>query len=717
MRTPLRLMVPALVCAVVSGASPRLASTVSWLGNTFPGGAQWVQQDIRALAVASDGSVYTNVEWDEGGAEVCMYRDGKVAAVARHTHGWGYHGGEAVAVNSRYVFFGQKVENEGGHLQDSSTWPPRDADWFGIGRRLRTDLAKVAPFAGGKGGKGNTLKGGFLVINEVPHGTAAAVAGLCATEDRLYVANPSDSQILVFDAETLTQLAVWSVPDAGQMAVGPDGWVWTVQSGRRLLGLPPGGDLASARIVELPNDAVPGGICFAADGRLLLADRGPSQQILAFTGSEPATPVGVRGGIYAAPVGRFGDLRFNMPRGIGCDGQGNLYVASDGQSGGGGTVLECYAPNQDLRWRLFGLEFVDMAAVDPQSDQDVYTKEEHFRMDYAQAPGREWTYRGYTIDPFRYPEDPRLHIWSAGAWVRRLGGRRFLFVNDMNGQYLQVYRLSADEESETAIPCALFVGKHIVPGKHTPDAAVWPPYQPEKGEWLWQDTNGNGAFDDGEYAGSGEDAPRYQGWWVDAGGAVWQATETAGIRRFPFAGLDANGNPRWDWAGATAFRMPAEFDRIKRLRYDPQSDTMLLGGTTAEHKNQHWKPMGPVICRYDSWSQTPVLRWRIVAPYAVGSQGHSSCEPMGFDTTGDYVFVPYTGAGKELGFTTGHVEVFRFDDGAAVGHLEPSAEIGDIGLQDIRECLLAHRRADGEYLVFLEEDWKAKILLFRWRPE
>jgi hypothetical protein len=48
--------------------------------------------------------------------------------------------------------------------------------------------------------------------------------------------------------------------------------------------------------------------------------------------------------------------------------------------------------------------------------------------------------------------------------------------------------------------------------------------------------------------------------------------------------------------------------------------------------------------------------------------------------------------------------------------MEPSEEIGEIGLQDIRECLRAHRRADGEYLVFLEEDYKAKILLYRWKP-
>ena len=144
---------------------------------------------------------------------------------------------------------------------------------------------------------------------------------------------------------------------------------------------------------------------------------------------------------------------------------------------------------------------------------------------------------------------------------------------------------------------------------------------------------------------------------------------------------------------------------------------MYLGGTTDEHKNQHWKPMGPVLCRYDHWSQPDrKLRWRIVAPYATGAQGHESCEPMGFDVAGDYLFVPYTGASKQLGFKSGHIEVIHASDGSTTGHFEPSPEIGEIGLQDIRETLTAHQRANGEYLVFLEEDWKSKILLFRWKP-
>jgi hypothetical protein len=387
-------------------------------------------------------------------------------------------------------------------------------------------------------------------------------------------------------------------------------------------------------------------------------------------------------------------------------------VAHNGQSGGGGTVLESYTASGKLNWRLFGLEFVDMADVDPAADSDVFTKEERFAMDYSKARGGEWSYRAYTIDRFRFPQDPRLHIWSAGAWVRRIEGKRFLFVNDMNGEHLQIYRFD-EALGEIAIPSGLFAKRRIQKDKQ------WPPHQPEKGEWIWRDANGNGAFDTGEYSNNGDkNTPDAQGWWVDDAGNVWLATETEGIRFYPLQGLDARGNPQWDFASMQTFPKPTQFEHVKRLRYDVATDTMYLGGTTAEHKNQHWKPMGPVMCRYDNWSQgKSVLRWQIVAPYEKGSQGHSSCEPMGFDVAGDYLFVPYTGASKELKFSTGHIEVFRISDGTSVGAMEPSPDIGEIGLQDIRECLRAHRRADGEYLVFLEEDWKAKILCYRFRPD
>jgi len=96
-----------------------------------------------------------------------------------------------------------------------------------------------------------------------------------------------------------------------------------------------------------------------------------------------------------------------------------------------------------------------------------------------------------------YPDDPRLHLPATHVWVRRISGRPFLFVSDMTGEFLHVYRFSPQADGEIAIPCALFAKKHI----QRKDG--YPAHQPEKGQWLWRDRNANGAIDADEYQGDG----------------------------------------------------------------------------------------------------------------------------------------------------------------------------------------------------------------------
>ncbi len=674
------------------------------------------------MAVTADGTVFTNVEWEEGGGNVGEYREGALIRYAMHTHGWGANGGLSVAANSNHLFIGLVMGNEGGGLRDEHTWPPKGLKWFGISRRLRADISKAAPFPGGKGGKGDTLRDCFLVVAETPEKGGAPLAGMVATEEELFVSDPNSSAVLVFNCQTMAPLRRWNVERPGPLALDRWGNLALLQPpvaetpGRVLCYGRVGGNGQPARQATLPPGVVPSAICFR-NNRLLVADIGPAQQILVYAPVPDAREMRLIGrfgepGGLAAAKGVFGDRRFNDVRALGCDSLGNLYVAQNGQTGGGGTVLESYALEEGrLNWRLFGLTFVDLADFDPDNDSDVFTKEEHFKLDYAQPAGREWSCAGYTVNRFKYPQDPRLHIWSAGAWVRRIGGRRVLFVNDMNGEHLQAYRFGPEADGETAIPSAFFAKRRVSDRK----SPGWPPHQPEKGEWIWRDANGNGAFDAGEFVSNqGTDAPVSQGWWVDARGNVWLATETRGIRLFPLQGLDAQGNPIWNYDTLRTFPHPVGFKQVKRARYLPESDTLFLAGTTDEHQNQHWKPSGPVLARYDRWlagERTP--RWRITLPYVRGSSGHSSCEPMGFDVAGDFLFVPYTGASKPHGVKHGRVEVFRATDGAGLGFLEPDPAVGEIGLQDIRECLAARRRADGEFLVLLEDDYKSKIVLYR----
>jgi hypothetical protein len=81
----------------------------------------------------------------------------------------------------------------------------------------------------------------------------------------------------------------------------------------------------------------------------------------------------------------------------------------------------------------------------------------------------------------------------------------------------------------------------------------------------------------------------------------------------------------------------------------------------------------------------------------------------------DYVFIVYVVGGR--------IEVFKADTGAPVGYIKPGPEVGGalpgeaVGWVDIPEGIRAYRRSTGEYLVFVEEDWKSKVLMYQWKPE
>ena len=63
--------------------------------------------------------------------------------------------------------------------------------------------------------------------------------------------------------------------------------------------------------------------------------------------------------------------------------------------------------------------------------------------------------------------------------------------------------------------------------------------------------------------------------------------------------------------------------------------------------------------------------------------------------------------------------VNRMSDGGEVGVLDPGPTVGGVqatGWIDILTGITACRRSDGEYLVFVEEDYRGKAVLYRWRP-
>ena len=76
---------------------------------------------------------------------------------------------------------------------------------------------------------------------------------------------------------------------------------------------------------------------------------------------------------------------------------------------------------------------------------------------------------------------------------------------------------------------------------------------------------------------------------------------------------------------------------------------------------------------------------------------------------GDYVFV------AEL--YTARVDVYDARSGQLVGTLTPGPEVGGTGgWVDVYLGIAASRRANGEYVVLVEDDARAKLLMYRWTP-
>ena len=706
-----------------ASAQSQLTYTTSWIGNSFGfGDGKWMQQDIQAISVGADGTVYTNAPWDESGSEIGAYRAGDKVAVAGSTHGWGNTGGDAVATNHTYLYAAMSIGNESNGLVGAD-YPPANQTWYGITRRMLANLSSGAPFNGGTGNSANATKNSFLLLNTVATGTDASVRGMAATDTELYVADTINSRILVYDANTMQRLRSWNVPSPGRIAVDTDSTLWVmsgVLSGNLSILHCTANGTALAGTLTLPAGAIPTDIAVTPSGQILVADNGPAQQILVFNRNasgqpQPAAPIGTRNGIFHATKGVPGNWRFNGVTGIGVDLAGNLYVAQNGEgprppgsaSVGQGAVLESYVlGTHAFNWRLYGLTFVDSAAFDPATPGSVYTGSKRFTLDYSQPVGHEWSYAAFTLDRFDYPDDPTFHEprgVRGEPMVRRINGQRFLYTLDPGAHYLNVYRFDA-AHGEMAIPSGL-LAQNPLPG-------TWPAGQPTYGEWLWRDSNGNGTVDASEITGNPSTGSTVGNgfWWVDTPGNVWLATPTSGIREMPLQGLDSAGNPIYTYASSTVFAMPPPFTRIARIVYIAATDTLYISGFTSAipWDPTHWKEAGPVLARYDNWSSaTPTQQYAISLPW--NTQSNPQTTTVGVAVAGNYVFV------AEL--YTAKVDVFDARTGQAVGYMTPGASVGGTsGWVDVYLGISAVQRANGEYVVLLEDDARAKILMYRWTP-
>lgn len=462
----------------------------------------------------------------------------------------------------------------------------------------------------------------------------------------------------------------------------------------------PKGITCDGKTVRFPDLYEPMALTLANDGQLMVADSqtSPRQQVLFYEITDPNTPkltrvFGDYGGIGSGKPGEVTPTKFYGIRGIGMDAEGNVYVAMSEM----GSCLRKFSPAGELLWELRGDMFVDLVSADPFTDAlDVWGVQEHYQMDYRQAPGREAKLVGYSLDRHRFPNDPRglTFVKQNGEHgltspqVVYINGKRFLFVAGMfASNFINIFRY----DGELAVPSGLILqwGNNLYRTEQK-----WPPHKPVGKPSIWRDMNGDGDYQANEFLPNTEHV-KPGPFWVDQKGNIWMAY---GFFRYDCQGLDERGNPIYRSDKITTLDLPRGVTKVARVVYLDQTDTLIVADEA-----QDMRHIGKVyICK------NYLAGNRETVSFESGGGKESGCVAA----AGDYVF---TGGWKERG----RIFVNRISDGASVGVFDPGEIVGGVkntGWIDLLTGITAHRRKNGEYLVFVEEDYRAKVLMYRWRP-
>ena len=684
-------LVLALSLGIMADEPSPLRYTTSWVGNSFGGGPDWVQNFAEGLCVLPDGTCVVGSFWDEAGREVGLYKDGRPVGMIQDTH---MRGGKAVAASEKYLFYAHTCARQDQPAVGAGE-ARRDVPicLFGVSRY--TIDGKAAPFPGGK-----THLKNMVVFREAPDNHDLIARGLAADGKLLFLADTLQNRIRVFDVETMAPVRDFAAERPERLALDRSGNVWTIKSGGKEIASFSANGKSREVTISLPSSTIATSLSFAPDGRLVVTDNGPRQQLLFFDiSARSATPAGTfgeEGGMFAGPhPGRVGPTRFAGPTGAGYDAKGNLYVSCNVPRGG--TVLRAFAPDKTMTWEALGLEFVDVADAAPGSNgRDVFTADDRFSYDPSGPSGKNWKWVAHTLDPFRSPDDLRLHFpgLQCGTSVRVLGGKTFLCQRGMWQGILGLYRVDGDLATPSVV---------LSSGSLKEDKTGWTPsHQPESGRWLWRDANGNGSFDAGEYTKTEGPSGEYWASNVDPRGDLWQAGRDTGIWRWKFLGLDEHGNPKYD-PKPEHRPMPAPFNDLLRTEYDPATDTMWLTGQTKDRpiSNGEWGTAGTVAARYDGWSKGPSApRFVVDFPYKPDATFMVS-----FCVAGDLFFA--------IDCKSAKVDVYDQERGRLLGTLSPGPEVhGQSGWVDFRDGIRASRLDDGSYVLFAEEDWKAKSIVY-----
>jgi len=693
-----------------AGEAP-LQQATRWLGNTYHGGNRdtglWMQQKLEDILLMPDGRILTNSEWDEASHGFAWY-DGKTGKPAGTPAKYAACGGRALACDGKYIFVARF---------DKNTKSESKYAWHGVSRYKLE--GGPAPWPEGNGGDGS-----FLPLHEKiewwkPNG-AWPLNGLAAVAGELFVADPNGRRVRIFDAETMAakrEFALEPETDTpGRILAAPDGNLWIAQfadgTGRVRL-YDAQGKFLDREINDIEH---PAAMAWDRDGKLIIADASRTRDHLRWydlAGDQPKLAGTFGGSVFAEPnPGVVAPDRFWNITGVAVGTDGGLFVSTYQPGPLGGTaILRKFDTERKLVWQNEAIEFFSNGCADPASPNTVYTLTSRFEIDPGTPtqdgwPHAGWKHAAWTLNPAKYPDDVRLSCAQRGVITFNNNGHRYLMAPGSSPAGLWRF------DGEIAVPVALFALMQRGWIDH------WPANLPLKEcAWLWSDGNGDGQMQPDEYQKI-QDGEHGGYWYIDDELTVWR---TGGwMWRFKPESIDERGIPHYNAAKKEEPKVPADVHSFGAMRYLPAQDVFVaftIPKTAAQTMKLPWYCNATELRRYSGWKDDkPELVWSVPLPWRDTGNRGNDWRPAGLDVAGEYVFVAMDWS-SDRGREHGQVLVYRLADGSYVGRMFAGPEVGgSSGCIDISNPIGAVRRADGTYLVFVEDDEYGKVLCYVWKP-
>ncbi len=514
--------------------------------NTLDGTGAWGGDHSNPIDVAADAdSLYLLWPVSEAG-KALVKTDLNGKALWRKTPfvGGGFGPFHAVAVEGRYVFLirGDKMDS---HLLrvDSATgalltWAPGGPSEVLVSSGQPVVVPEEStPELGtfGPGGKND----------QAPHGFAYApdCAGLAARGGKVFVSSYSLGKIFIIDGETGERVGELDCPGVRGLAFDFDGNLLAVsyQPDKSQIVSFAGGAGVAVPVVtaglEMPYDVAAG-----ADGTLLVSDLGESQQVKVFArDGRLLKALGKAGG--RPWQGRFdaGKKAFLMPAGLALDAHGDLIVAESSppkiftrvRIADGSIVSRWYGPG--VYWNGTWPMPDDPRHVFYMLNDAVGRA----RVAGVNKPGLPDAY--WQLDRAGYPQ---VHLETGIPQLETIkaANQRLYMVKDTIEHAVLVF-----EKDETLRPVATWTSRN--------DKAA-------KRNFLdiWIDANGDGKIQPDEESvlealADGKPLPqvaeRTASMHMEPNGDLYFSTQDNAILKIPATGFAANGQIRWNPAGAT----------------------------------------------------------------------------------------------------------------------------------------------------------------------